>query len=69
MKYEHECNKKLDYFRFFIEQKQILTNHQMLAKVFCCHTYLKSGQPALFPFQIETRNTTADIWCLVFSCQ
>ena len=57
MKYEHECNKKLDYFCFFIEQKQILTNNQMLAKVFCCHTYLKSGQPALFPFQIETRNT------------
>ena len=33
MKCEHECNKKLGYFRFFIEQKPN-TKHQMSAKVF-----------------------------------
>ena len=56
MKCEQECNKKSGYFRFFIEQKTN-TKHQMLAKVFCCHTNLKSGRPDLFPFQIETTNS------------
>ena len=47
MKCEHECNKKLGYFRFFIEQKPN-TKHQMLAKVFFVVTLIWKVDSLLF---------------------